>query len=96
MSTLHTISKSPKSHLLRECLPLVDKGDGILFIEDGVYYCANNKLSDDFESDITWYGLKEDLNARGLELDDIRAIQIINYKNFVEICEEFDKVISWF
>ena len=54
MSTLHTISKSPKSQLLSECLPLVNKGDGILFIEDGVYYCANSKVSDDFESDVTW------------------------------------------
>lgn len=96
MSTLHTISKSPKSQLLSECLPLVNKGDGILFIEDGVYYCANSKVSDDFESDVTWYGLKEDLDARGLKLDDIKTIKIINYQIFVEMCEEFDKVINWF
>jgi sulfur relay protein TusB/DsrH len=96
MSTLHTISKSPKSQLLSECLPLVNKGDGILFIEDGVYYCVNNKLLNDFELDITWYGLKEDVDARGLKLDDIKAIHVINYKIFVEMCEEFDKVISWF
>ena len=33
MSTLHTISKSPKSQLLSECLMLASDGDGILFIE---------------------------------------------------------------
>jgi sulfur relay protein TusB/DsrH len=53
-------------------------------------------VSDDFESDVTWYGLKEDLDARGLKLDDIKTIEIINYQIFIEMCEEFDKVISWF
>lgn len=39
MSSLHTISRSPQHELLEACLKVINPGDEILFIEDGVYYC---------------------------------------------------------
>ena len=41
MSSLHTISKAPSSGLLDQCLPFLGQDDGLLFIEDGVYYCLD-------------------------------------------------------
>jgi sulfur relay protein TusB/DsrH len=96
MSTLHTISKSPKSQLLSECLMLASDGDGILFIEDGVYYCANNESLENLTAEITCFSLKEDLDARGLKLNDSDSVSLVNYRKFVALCENYDKVVSWF
>ena len=38
MKTLHTISKTPTSNLLTSCLEAIAEDDGVLFLEDGVYY----------------------------------------------------------
>ena len=40
MKTLHTISKTPTSNLLTSCLEAIAEDDGVLFLEDGVYYVS--------------------------------------------------------
>ena len=95
MSILHTISKPPSSQLLAQCLSAASKGDAILFLEDGVYYCAADKI-DSSIPELSLFGLREDITARGIQ-DRVSAdIRPVTMRNFVELCCEHDKVVNWF
>lgn len=96
MSSLHTISKSPDSRLLEQCLVVCDDEDAILFIEDGVYHGVRAETLAQIPTAVTVYGLRDDLLARGLlERSDPR-MQTASIKKFVELCVDFDRVISWY
>mgnify|MGYP000499359980 CR=1 FL=1 len=100
MSCLHTINRSPKSGLLESCLSVIQKGDAILFIEDGVYHCTDTlapKLTrQTLDNSVHLYALREDLIARALLLRIPDYITTANYQRFVELSCEHDKVVSWF
>ena len=48
------------------------------------------------EQQVSVYCLKEDLAARGLLEKTASAVQLVNYRGFVRLCTEFDKVVAWF
>ena len=96
MKTLHTISKSPSSRLLDSCLEVIDKKDGLLFLEDGVYYVWKGFQNFEFSEQYKCYALKDDLFARGIELNSLKEIKMIDYPGFVELCEDYGKIINWF
>ncbi|PCJ26071.1 MAG: sulfurtransferase complex subunit TusB [SAR86 cluster bacterium] len=96
MSILHTISRSPSSDLLKSCAGLLGEDDGILFIEDGIYYCADNSSLSEVATKVKLYALKEDIEARGMQSRSSADIDLIDYARFVEICCDYDKVVSWF
>jgi len=95
MSALHTISGSPSSGLLNSCLRLVCPGDGILFIQDGVYHGSPPRLLDCVPQDNALFALREDLVARGLSDRTSDRITPVGYDGFVELTVNYDKVISW-
>lgn len=95
MSTLHTISKPPSSELLAQCLTAVREGDAILFLEDGVYYCAMDNLALP-ASDIAVFGLREDITARGIQKRVCKNIRAVTMRHFVELCCTHSKIINWF
>ena len=95
MSTLHTISKPPSSQLLTQCLSTISKGDAILFLEDGVYYCSTDKL-DLSVPEISLFGLREDIAARGIQDRICGDIRPVTMRHFVELCCTHEKVINWF
>lgn len=96
MSTLHTINRSPQSSLLQSCLNVAKEDDGILFIEDGTYYCASPSELSAIASDISTFSLREDMIARATlaKVDD--SVELIDMARFVELCCEYDKIVSWF
>ena len=96
MSCLHTISKSPESNLLKSCLKLISAGDAILFVEDGVYYCASLVDLQVIDSTVKVYGLREDMLARATLGRTMDSVEIVDTSRFVELCCEHDKVVSWF
>lgn len=96
MSILHTISKSPRQQSLDNVLKACGDGDGILFIEDGVYHCADKQSLASKITDLRCYSLKEDLNARGISILSSQNIENISYRGFVDLCTKYEKVISWF
>lgn len=96
MSTLHTISRSPASGLFDSCVAIARPGDGLLFVEDGAYYSVTAASIDNLQQGISVFVLKEDVLARGLQDKIIEHIEVIDYDKFVELCCEFDKVVSWF
>ena len=98
---LHTVNKSPfEKNSLETCLRLAEDNSSILLIEDGVYG-ALKKTS--FESTIIsmqkaskFYALGPDLKARGLDKSSlISNIEIIDYKEFVKLTVENDKIQNW-
>lgn len=95
MSALHTISGSPRSGLLHSCLRLVCPGDGILFIQDGVYHSFPPRLLDCVSQDNALFALREDLVARGLSDRMSDRITPVGYGRFVELTVNYEKVISW-
>ena len=92
MSSLHTISKAPSSGLLDQCLPFLGQDDGLLFIEDGVYNCLDQLDLPNIKT----FSLKEDMKARGIFGRNRAATKTVNYREFVELCCRYDKVVSWF
>ncbi|NQV70223.1 MAG: sulfurtransferase complex subunit TusB [Pseudohongiella sp.] len=96
MTILHTISRSPSSALLASCASLLASGDAVLFIEDGIYHCSDNKALSAIEALVKLYVLREDLMARGMLGKNLADAEIVGYDAFVELCCEYDKVVSWF
>lgn len=96
MSCLHTINKSQASNLLARCLEVLNTGDAILFIEDGVYQTTSLENLQGIEESVKLYGLREDMLARATLTKTIDRVEAIDTIRFVELCCEHDKVLSWF
>ena len=101
MSMLHTVNKSPfEKNSLDTCLRLAEDNSSILLIEDGVYGALKNTT---IESSIInaqktnkFFVLGPDLKARGLDKTSlISNIEIIDYKEFVKLTVENDKIQNW-
>lgn len=96
MSTLHTVNSSPASSLLASCASVVRQGDGVLFIEDGIYHCVNAALLKNIPKGVALFVLKEDMLARGVLENKTESVELVDYDRFVELCCDFDKIVSWF
>lgn len=96
MTCLHTISRSPDSKLLESCLAVINAGDAILFIEDGVYQGVSLANLQGIEKTVNLYGLREDMLARATLSKTMDRVEAIDTNRFVELCGEHDKVLSWF
>lgn len=96
MKSLHTISKSPSTKILKSCLGVISEGDALLFIEDGVYHSVSAQTLHDIPNDILLFSLREDMLARGIYTKYINSIEPIDYQRFVELSCEYGKVVSWF
>ena len=96
MKTLHTISKTPTSNLLNSCLEAIADDDGVLFLEDGVYYIWKDIKDLIYTEQYECYALKEDLLARGVEITSIKGVNLVDYAAFVDLCEKYEKIINWF
>jgi tRNA 2-thiouridine synthesizing protein B len=101
MSTLHTVNKSPfDRNAMENCLNLSTKGSAVLLYEDGVYGAmkGTNKsvLVEKALSDVSVYVLDADLKARGIDVSKlIDGIKVVDYKGFVDLTVENDKVNAW-
>ena len=96
MKTLHTISKTPTSNLLTSCLEAITEDDGVLFLEDGVYYIWKDIKDLIYTEQYECYALKEVLLARGSEITSIKGVNLVDYPAFVDLCEKYEKIINWF
>ena len=101
MSTLHTVNKSAYDrNTLEACVRLATKGNAILLIEDGVYSAmsggSKSSVIENAKGDLNFYVLGPDVKARGLdEARLIDGVKVVDYKGFVELTVENDKVNSW-
>lgn len=94
---LHTVNKSIfSSPTLNECLLTAARNDAVLLLEDGVYGALKTAHPAEPHA-VTWFALKEDLQARGITEHQCRDdVTLIDYAGFVELTEQYVSVCSWF
>ncbi len=98
---IHTVNKSPfERNSLDTCIRLSVKGSPILLIEDGVLAATRGtSISDkvaDAMNDHPVFVLGPDLQARGLDYDDVaEGITVVDYAGFVDLVVEHGTVQSW-
>lgn len=100
MSTLHTVNKPlTRSPVLKSCLRLLQAGDSLLLLEDGVYeardYPGRDAAWSDLPPDVTVYVLEPDLAARGLE-PPTDNITCVDDAGFVQLVCDCERTVSWF
>jgi tRNA 2-thiouridine synthesizing protein B len=78
------------------CLQVIQKGDVLLFIEDGVNATITTLHADLVKSNtFSLYALQADVTARGL-LDKMDSnIQLIDYAQFVELTVLHTPIQNW-
>ena len=101
MPVLHIINKSPfEKNSLDTCLRLAKTGSAILFIEDAIYATQKNTaVASKVDAAVgkhSVYALIPDLDARGLDKNDIiDGISLVDYEGFVQLATEYSGVQSW-
>ncbi len=100
MSTLHTVNKPlTRSPVLKSCLRLLQAGDCLLLLEDGVYeardYPDRDSVWADLPAGVTVYVLEPDLAARGLAMTDNR-MTCVDDAGFVQLVCDCERTVSWF
>ena len=82
---LHTVNKLA---VWSECSGLITANDLVVMLEDGVYL-ALSEISQG-------YAIRADVEARGLSSRLPDQVQLIDYREFVRLCTQADKVCAWF
>ncbi len=96
---LHTINKSSPSQALPLCLRFAAPGDIVLLLEDGVCQAVvgSSTCRQLLAAEaLRIVAIEEDITCRGLDGKLPPAVEVIDYKGFVDLCCECDKVQSWF
>lgn len=96
MSALHTISKSAALNKASTSVVAVASCDAVLFLEDGVYLAWRSDQLDHFQAGLKFFALRPDIQARGLSDRLDERVQLVDYEGFVDLCCDYDKVVSWF
>ncbi len=92
---LHKVSTSPfADQTLMQCLKRIQPTDKLLLIQDAVYAMVKGDLVDSLLEQGPIYVLNEDVQARGLIIEN-NLYQGISYPEFVALTLECKQVISW-
>jgi len=96
MKTLYILSHSPFQRTdYRLALELADENDAVLLIQNGVYLCGSItgcpvKIVEDAEKrGVKFFGLKEDLDARGIK----SRWPVVDYKDAVELIFKYERTV---
>jgi sulfur relay protein TusB/DsrH len=87
---LHTFNKAQALYTFGQ---FVQKGDRVIFMEDGVYCLLDDNLDLGTENILV---IEADVLARGLDTRIDKTVKRIDYQGFVEICAEADSISNWF
>jgi tRNA 2-thiouridine synthesizing protein B len=94
---LHILSASPSSAAFRDCIALLQPGDAVLLMGDGVYAAlagtpACNEL---LGTGVEIHVLQNDAAAAGVPLPT-GSIAITDMDGFVTLTERFSRQLSWY
>ena len=94
---LHTLRQSPFQCDISEMLRYVQPGDDLLLIEDGVIAALNNSRALELllSAPITVNVLREDVEARGLDVQISPRIGRVDYTDFVRLVIKHDQQFAW-
>jgi tRNA 2-thiouridine synthesizing protein B len=94
---LHTVNKG--GACLHRCMDIAADESAILLLEDGVYAALdipeNLKRLHDLPATIRLLALDSDLAARGISDKMLPRFEVVSRQQFVHLCLEYDKVVSW-
>ena len=82
---LHTINKASA---LEKCSAIIQPGDAVLLLEDGVYLGMEQQA---FEPLV----LADDAEARGIQHRLISS-KLVSFTEFVDLTARADKVCAWY
>ena len=92
---LHKVCTSPfTDQSLSQCLKRKQPTDKLLLIQDAVYTMLKVDITDTLLAHSPIYVLCEDIQARGLKIEN-DLYQAISYPEFVALTLECKQVISW-
>jgi len=96
-SILHIVNQSPfEKPCLKQCLDSFSSGDAIIFLENGVYSLLPDHTQAPQLISKKCYAIKADIEARGLAGTQKSSTTLIDFKDFVQLCTEYDLVQSWY
>lgn len=92
---LHTVNKN--KDCLHNCIEVLNDGDAILLIEDGVYAATsvNKDVWENIPASVSLFALENDLLSRGVSEKLLSRFESISSTRFVDLSCTYDKVISW-
>lgn len=96
---LHLVNQSPFSKAaFTDCMQVIKDDDAILLFNDGVYAAINNtEYSEKLKTINICYAIREDIATRGINEEELLPhIQLINYKQFVDLSCEYPLSQSWY
>jgi tRNA 2-thiouridine synthesizing protein B len=96
MNSLQIIAKAPTSASIAELSAIVDEGDVLIFIEDGIYF-ARTEFSPSSAprfKHLECYFLEEDLAARGIDI--LEGMQTVDTRGFVALSARLPRSVSWY
>ncbi len=95
--TLHIINKAASNQQLYiDCLDCLHEDDAIILIESAVYTAYDHERTILNNLNVPIYALKTDVQARGLLDKSNDKIPLIDDNEFVELCCQYQKSVSWF
>lgn len=99
MKNLYLITRSPFQRTEGVTnISISDKDDAVAFIQDGVVIAKSSpgwfkgEMEKAKERGVKFYLLKEDLEARGLELAE--GFEVVNYDGLCELILSYKRIIS--
>lgn len=94
---LHTLRQSPFQCDITEIVRLLQPGDDLLLIEDGVIAALNGGRALELllSAPITVSALHEDVMARGLAAQLSPRVECVNYTDFVRLTIKHSQQIAW-
>lgn len=99
--TLHTWNKAEFSHpSFALCRTSMVAGDALLLLEDGAYVTLDTEFNawlrtSSQEAGFIIHVLVADLAARGISARIPPELTAIDYKEFVALCLQHERVINW-
>lgn len=94
---LHVINASPSSAAFRDCVKLLQPGDALVLMGDGVYAALDNTPACDelLDSGVQVHLLRNDAAAAGV-IHPAGAIEVIDMNGFVMLTEHFSRQQCWY
>lgn len=94
---LHIVNQSPfERPCLEQCLSNFSENDGIILLENGVYSLLPKHPYASTLATKTCFAIKADLDARGIKITENAQAELIDFKQFAQLCTEYDLVQSWY
>ncbi len=79
---------------MQACLAAITEMDALVLLEDGVYALGED-IGTILPESVKCFAIRDDILSRGVRNTCDSRVASINWKDFVSLSAEYDKVISW-